>query len=145
MFKFIENLKKAKEINITQERTSKLNQAITGFEIHSEIKGNFQEFIKNFRDTSLIMLIIGRRGAGKTALGMKLIEAGKILNKNPYVLGFGSSKVPKWIKKADNIENIPNNSLVLVDEAGISFSSRESMNKATNAILNAAGITTTQK
>jgi hypothetical protein len=130
MFKLIKKLKKEKEIKISEERINKLNRAITSFEIHSEIKGDFQEFIKNFRDTSLIMLILGRRGAGKTALGMKLIEAGKILNKNPYVLGFGSSKVPKWIKKADNIEKIPNNSLVLVDEAGISFSSRESMNKS---------------
>lgn len=83
-----------------------------------------------FRDHSLIMLIVGRRGAGKTALGMKLVETAAILDKNIFVIGFNNSKIPYWVQNVESISEIPNNSLVLIDEAGISFSSRSSMKQS---------------
>lgn len=130
MFDFLKEYKKkrAEKKRITQ--IDRFKTAINNFEVNSQKRGDFKEFIQQFRDHSLIMLIIGRRGAGKTALGMKLVETGAILRKRSYVIGFSNSKVPSWVKKVESLEEIPNNSLVLIDEAGISFSARSSMKTA---------------
>jgi hypothetical protein len=130
MFKFIKNYKKKKEEKKRITQLDRFKTALANFDVNSQERGDFKEFITQFRDHSLIMLIIGRRGAGKTALGMKLVETGAILNKKSYVIGFSNSKVPSWVKKVETLEEIPNNSLVLIDEAGISFSARSSMNLA---------------
>lgn len=93
--------------------------------------GSYDKFYNKLLKYSLIMLIIGKRGSGKTALGMRLLE---LFNKNAkkrcYAVGFQNSKIPRWIRKADVIEEIPNNSVALIDEGGIVFSSRESMKDA---------------
>lgn len=130
MFEFIDKYRKQKEEKKRITQMDRFNSALSNFETQDNSRGNFEDFIKGFRDHSLIMLIIGRRGAGKTALGMKLIETAAILNRKIYVIGFGNSKVPNWVKKAEGISDIPNNSLVLIDEAGISFSSRSSMKQS---------------
>ena len=106
----------------------------------SDLLVGIDYFLENFRDKSLVMLIIGKRGGGKTALGMKFVEIGKILDKKSYVIGFENSKTPKWVRKVNNLEDVPNNSLVLVDEAGISFSARESMKKANKEMANLLSI-----
>lgn len=91
------------------------------------LSGNIEDFKNRLRTSSLIMLIIGKRGSGKTALGFRLLEmlSGK---RKAYYLG--KAKLPWWISQVDNIDKIKNNSLVLVDEAAISFSSRESMSQS---------------
>jgi len=130
MFKILKNYKKKKEVKKEKERVNRTKLAYELFTSVKQERGDLLEFVKTFRDHSLIMLIIGRRGAGKTALGMKFVEAGYHLKKRSYVLGFSNSKIPSWVKKVDNISQVPNNSLVLVDEAGISFSARSSMKTA---------------
>ncbi len=130
MFEFFQKYKEKKEEKARITKLDRFKSAISNFEVQDNSRGEFDNFIKGFRDHSLIMLIIGRRGAGKTALGMKLIETAAILNRKIYVIGFGNSKVPNWVKKAEGISDIPNNSLVLIDEAGISFSSRSSMKQS---------------
>jgi len=140
MFEFI---KKIKEEKVEKEKVKKENsfsKAKTLFDVKTSSRGDFNYFLENFNDKSLIMLIIGKRGGGKTALGMKFVEIGKILDKKSYVVGFENSKVPKWVKKASNLEDVPNNSLVLVDEAGISFSARESMKKGNKEMANLLSI-----
>jgi hypothetical protein len=130
MFEFIQKYKTKKEEKKRITQLDRFKSASSNFEVQESYRGSFEDFVRGFRDHSLIMLIIGRRGAGKTALGMKLIETAAILNRKIYVIGFDASKVPNWVKKAEGIADIPNNSLVLIDEAGITFSSRSSMKQS---------------
>jgi len=95
--------------------------------------GNFDDFKKRLRSSSLIMLIIGKRGSGKTALGFKLLDvlSGK---RNSYYLG--KAKLPHWIKQVEDINKINNDSIVLVDEAALVYSARESMSKSNKFLSN---------
>ncbi|PIU75664.1 hypothetical protein COS75_03185 [Candidatus Pacearchaeota archaeon CG06_land_8_20_14_3_00_35_12] len=97
--------------------------------------GHYQEFENKLLNRSLIALIIGRRGSGKTALGMKFLEMAKNKTKRKiYAIGFVKSKLPLFINKIENIEKIKPDSVVLVDEAALLFSAREPM-KNTNKLL----------
>lgn len=82
---------------------------------------------------STIGLILGARGSGKSALGMRILE--NVANKTgrkAYAMGFDRLSLPKWINTlpAEQIQTVPNGSFLLVDEGGISFSSRSSMSDA---------------
>ncbi|HIH25461.1 hypothetical protein J4476_02255 [Candidatus Woesearchaeota archaeon] len=104
------------------------------------IKGDYQEFENKILDSSsTIGIILGARGTGKSALGMKLLENLKAeTGKEVYAMGFNSKDMPNWINIVDSIDDAENNSILLVDESGIQFSSRESMsnsNKLLSQIL----------
>jgi len=129
MFDFIKKIKREKEEKEKENSKHRLTKAKSLFTVKKRFAGEFDSLLENFRDNSLIMLITGRRGGGKTALGMKFVELGNILKKKIYVVGFENSKTPGWVKKAENLDEVPNGSLVLVDEAGISFSARSAMKK----------------
>jgi len=95
------------------------------------VKGDLKEFEKFIQGYGRIGIILGARGTGKSALGMRIFEnINSRTKKISYAIGFNSRKVPKWIKVVDNLEDIPNNSYLIVDESGISFSSRSSMSNA---------------
>ncbi len=130
MFEFVKKIKEEKAEKERVSRESKFSSAKSLFDVKKDVEGNFDGFLENFRDSSLIMIITGRRGGGKTALGMKFVELGKVFKKKIYVIGFDSSKVPRFVKKAEDLDSVANGSLVLVDEAGISFSARSSMKKS---------------
>lgn len=107
----------------------------SAFSIVKSEKGDFKDFHKRLLNGSNIVLITGKRGSGKTALGMKFLELFRKLSKRKvFAMGFESAKLPFGIKKADNISEISNNSVVLIDEGAITFSSRESM-KSDNKLL----------
>ena len=92
------------------------------------VKGSYNNFYKKLLDKSLILLIVGKRGSGKTAFGMKMIETfARETGRKCYVLGFEHAKMPGWLKKAGVIEDIPNNSVALLDEGAVLFSSRDAM------------------
>ena len=98
-------------------------------------RGNYKKFYKKMLNYSVIMLIIGKRGSGKTALGMKFLEAfNKETKKKCYIMGYKNTKLPSWIKKVEDIGKIPNNSVALIDEGAVSFFSRESMKEANKAL-----------
>jgi len=105
------------------------------FEVVDTDKGNYRDFLDLILKHSVIMLITGKRGSGKTALGMKLLELfNKKTRKKCYAIGFEKVKLPRWIKKETDIERTPNNSVVLVDEGAVTFSARDAM-KASNKWL----------
>lgn len=100
------------------------------------LKGKFESFQdKIYNNKSTIGLILGARGTGKSAIGMRLLENFKTkTEKKIYALGFKPSSLPNWIKVITGVEDIENNSVLLVDEGGIEFSSRKSMSDA-NTLL----------
>ena len=51
-----------------------------------------------------------------------------------YAMGFKRDEMPSWVEVVENIEEINNDSIVLVDEGGVLFSSRRAMTNA-NKIL----------
>ena len=83
------------------------------------------------KSDSKIGVILGARGSGKTAFGMKFLENSHVKHKKKcYAIGFNSEEMPDWISVVENIDNIGNNALVLIDEGGVLFNSRDSMSNA---------------
>ena len=102
------------------------------------IKGSFEAFEeKILSSNSTIGIILGARGTGKSAIGMKLLENFKVkTGKNVYALGFNAKDLPNWIKVVKSIDDVENDSVLLVDESGIEFSSRESMTNKNKLLSN---------
>ncbi len=91
--------------------------------------GGFEN--KLYKNKSTVGLILGARGTGKSAIGMRLLENFKTkTSKKIYALGFKEESLPSWIKVVKEIEEIENDSVILVDEGGIEFSSRNAMSNA---------------
>ncbi|MFH1276381.1 MAG: hypothetical protein ABIH82_04685 [Candidatus Woesearchaeota archaeon] len=124
-----------KEVKKNKEIEEKRPKILAKYKSLKEIKnkkGNFPAFEKKIMtNKSTIGIILGARGTGKTAIGMRLLEnfAAKS-DKYTYALGFKEEELPSWIKVIKNIDEISNNSALLIDEGGIEFSSRSSMSKA---------------
>ena len=110
----------AKE-NISKKDNYKLFTTI------KNINGNFIDFEKILsKKDSTIGIILGARGSGKSAFGLKLLENLHALNNRKiFAMGFKTSELPAWIKTIDDIEKLENNSYVLIDEGGILFNARQ--------------------
>lgn len=115
----------------TESKRKKLYAKYEKFKVVEEISGDFDEWENGiFRAESKIGIILGARGSGKTAFGMKLVENIYANQKAKcYAIGFSREKMPSWIEVIEDISQIKNNSTVLIDEGGILFSSRKSMTK----------------
>lgn len=108
---------------------------INPFEIVNKKDGeDFNSLYSKLEGYSLILLITGKRGSGKTSLGMSFLELYHSFNKKCYGIGFDKSRLPGWLRKAIKIEDVPNGSCVLIDEGAILYSSREPM-KDSNKML----------
>lgn len=123
--------KKSEERKVRKKRDA-LGAHYEGFEIVETHKGDFDKWEKDLIDAeSRIGIILGARGSGKSAIGMKLLENIYVKNKgNCYAIGFRKEELPSWIKVVENVEDIKNNATVLIDEGGILFNSRRSMSNA---------------
>lgn len=88
-----------------------------------------------------IVLILGKRGSGKSALGYRLLEHLRY-TANPYVIGLSKEArtlLPDWIEMAASLEEVPPKAIVLVDEAYLPYHARNSMaceSKAMSQALN---------
>ena len=94
--------------------------------------GSLAEFERVF-ERSTIGIILGARGSGKTALGLRILENIAPI-RTCVALGFERSALPRWIEPIASIDRIPEGSCVLIDEGGVLFGSRSSMTEA-NKIL----------
>jgi hypothetical protein len=95
-------------------------------------RGNFNKFQeKLYTNKSTIGLILGARGTGKSAIGMRILENFKTQSdKNIYCMGFKAAAIPHWMTVVSRVDDIENGSILLIDEGGIEFSSRKSMSDA---------------
>lgn len=93
----------------------------------------FEHFVA--KNPSTIGIILGARGTGKSAFGLKLLENLHVNSKkNFYAMGFKRKDMPQWIDIVEDVSSIKPNSYVLIDEGGILFSSRKSFSNA-NTLL----------
>lgn len=89
----------------------------------------------------LLILILGGRGKGKSALGYRLLELLRWIA-SIYVVGLpkeAKKYLPEWIGMVANLEDVPPKSIVLVDEAYITYHARSSMTakaKSMSQLLN---------
>ncbi|MFA6048454.1 MAG: hypothetical protein WC792_00710 [Candidatus Micrarchaeia archaeon] len=89
------------------------------------IKGNAGELEKAlYSSKSLIGIILGGRGSGKTALGLRMLENAKARGRSVQALGFSEESLPPWMQCVSTLEQVKNGAFLLVDEGGIVFSAR---------------------
>jgi len=75
-----------------------------------------------------VVLILGKRGSGKSALAYRLLELLRY-RLMPYVVGAPDQArrlLPDWIGMVPSLDTIPPKSVVLVDEAYLRYHARES-------------------
>lgn len=102
---------------------------ISKIKVLETIKGSYDAFWSKLKESdSLIGIVIGARGSGKTAAALRIAENLKDCKKKLFAMGF--SELPSWIQIVENIDEIKNDSLVIIDEGGILFSSRDSMSNS---------------
>ena len=75
-----------------------------------------------------VTLVLGKRDAGKSALGYRLVE----LNRDragPFVVGPASLQklLPDWIGVVQRLEEVPHGAAVLLDEAYMTYHARATM------------------
>ncbi len=75
-----------------------------------------------------VVLVLGKRGSGKTAFGYRLLELHRY-GPRPYVVGLPDSArdlLPDWIGIAPSLDEVPPDAIVLVDEAYVPYHARGS-------------------
>ena len=105
-------------------------KALREVETVSGSAAEFEEFL--YSNKSTIGIVIGARGSGKSVLGMRVLENAAARGRSVAAIGFDETVLPNWIHalKANELNGVANGSFLLVDEGGISFSSRDSMSSA---------------
>src|SRR3989344_601873 len=117
----------------SQSNLKKKLKSVPNYSSFNEIKkleGELSYFENKLNDYGKIGIILGARGSGKSALGMKILENIASKNKKVFAMGFRKDRLPIWITPIEETSQITNNSFLLADEAGIKFSSRSAMSSA---------------
>ena len=83
-----------------------------------------------------VVVILGRRGSGKTALGHRLLELSRFRSL-PYVLGMSQQAIkdlPEWLGVINTPDEAPMGATILVDEAQLMFNTRDSQKQKNREI-----------
>lgn len=98
-------------------------------------EGDYDTLADELIKKSLIVVIAGKRGSGKSTLAFRLLENGfNKTNKKCYAIGVEREVLPTYIKVVTNIDQVAPNSILVVDEAGITFNARDSQNKGNKSV-----------
>lgn len=111
--------------NIPQEKAGSIPIRARAKQVATEKDSKWREVIPH----PCVVLIVGKRGSGKSGLGYRLLELHRY-EQTPYVVGIPKQAerlLPDWIGIAQELRDIPPGSIVLVDEAYITYHSRESL------------------
>lgn len=127
-----EKVKESSKKKAVKQKREAIMAVHEDFQVVNTKDGDYLEFENKVNKAdSKIGVILGARGTGKTAFGMKFLENSRAkYNKKCYAMGFDSDELPSWITSVNSIEELGNNAIVLIDEGGILFSSRDSMSNA---------------
>ncbi len=88
-----------------------------------------------------IVVVLGKRGSGKSALGYRLLELNRYRLK-PYIVGLpedAARNLPDWMGNVPTLDDLPHDSIALIDEAYLTYHARESMsekNRSVSQLLN---------
>lgn len=126
---------KVKEGKVKAKRNS-ITPVYEDLKVIKTEKGDYEKFKDSlYSSDSKIGIILGARGSGKTALGIKLLEnIYSQKKKKACAMGFDEKEMPGWIKIVQDISQLENNSFVLIDEGGVYFSARKSMTNINNLL-----------
>lgn len=123
-------IRKSAEKRRIENAKPKLSASYKKFQEIKPLAGSIDNLEKLIHSGGKVSIILGGRGAGKSALGMRILENLSAKSDSKVLAwGFDYSSIPSWIKPISSISELENNSFVLIDESGISFSSRNSMSE----------------
>ncbi len=134
--KGIYNLTKNNSERIKKNKVRKKRESIPPkyeeFQVVDIMQGNYSSWMESVaKSDSKIGIILGARGTGKTAFGIKFLEnIHSKYNRRCFAIGFSEDDLPSWISSVSGTSELENNSFVLIDEGGILFNSRSSMSNA---------------
>lgn len=122
---------KSNEVKISKKR-GMMNAKFEEFKLLKVVDGDFGKWVSSVaKSDSQIGIILGARGSGKTAFGIKFLENFYARHgKKCFAIGFREEELPSWIDVISDVGEIKNGSLVLIDEGGVLFNSRSSMSSA---------------
>ena len=106
--------RKAKE-NIEKNKIKKKRESVRAkyvrFKIVEKIEGDYKKWLdKTYKSDSQIGIILGARGSGKTAFGIKFLENFYVkYKKKCFAIGFNANEFPSWIKVISDISKLENN------------------------------------
>ncbi len=131
-YQFILQLVEKREEHKAKKKRDSMIAKYEEFQLLTTFGGDFKKLeTKIIEADSKIGIIIGARGSGKTAFGIKFMEnLYAKTKKNCYAMGFNKEDLPSWIGVVEDMTQINNNSFILIDEGGVLFSARDAMTKA---------------
>jgi hypothetical protein len=132
IYYLIRRVSKKNRENAIKRNRELMEPVYREFDVLKVISGNYGKWLKKvYESDSRIGIVLGARGSGKTAFGIKFLENFHVRNKKKcFAMGFNENELPFWIRGVKEVGEIENDSFVLIDEGGVLFNSRSTMSNA---------------